>query len=62
MATAGGAASKAARCKLEARLKGVKDQLQALTDCVLADDLGRADATVGAQVRNVKVWVELRGA
>jgi hypothetical protein len=55
-------ASKAARSKPEAELKGVKDQLLALADRVLASDLGLADATMVAQVRNVKVWVELRGA
>jgi hypothetical protein len=55
-------ASKAARSKPEAELKGVKDQLLALADRVLASDLGLADATMVAQVRNFEVWVELRGA
>jgi class 3 adenylate cyclase len=55
-------ASMAARSKPEAELKGVKDQLLSLATRVLASDLDRADATMVAQVRNVKVWVELRGA
>ena len=49
------AASKAARNKPDAELKGVKDQLQALADRVLSGELQRADAAVVSQVLNVKL-------
>jgi glutathione S-transferase len=49
------AASKAARSKPDAEIKGVKDQLQDLADRVLSGDLGRADAAVVSQVLNVKL-------
>jgi hypothetical protein len=56
------AASKAARNKPDAELKGVKAQLQALADAVLSGDLERADAAVVSQVLNVKLRAELRRA
>jgi hypothetical protein len=40
------AASKAARSKPDARIKGVKGQLQDLADRVLSGELERADAAV----------------
>jgi glutathione S-transferase len=49
------AASKAAKSKPDAELKGVKDQLQALADRVLSGELQRADAAVVSQVLNVKL-------
>ena len=49
------AASKAAKSKPDAKLKGVKDQLQALADRVLSGELQRADAAVVSQVLNVKL-------
>ena len=49
------AASKAARRKPDAELKGVQEQLQALADRVLSGELARADAAVGSQVLNVKL-------
>ena len=49
------AASKAAKSKPDAELKGVKDQLQALADRVLSGELERRDAAVVSQVLNVKL-------
>jgi len=49
------AASKAARSKPDAGLKGVKHQLQDLADRVLSGELERADAAVVSQVPNVKL-------
>jgi hypothetical protein len=49
------AASKAARSKPDAGLKGVKNQLQDLADRVLSGDLERGDAAVVSQVLNVKL-------
>jgi glutathione S-transferase len=49
------AASKAARSKPDAGIKGVKVQLQDLADRVLSSELERADAAVVSQVLNVKL-------
>ena len=49
------AASKAAKSKPDAEVRGVKDQLQALADRVLSGELARADAAVVSQVLNVKL-------
>jgi glutathione S-transferase len=49
------AASKAARSKPDAGIKGVKVQLQDLADRVLSSELERADAAVVSQILNVKL-------
>jgi hypothetical protein len=49
------AASKAAKSKPDAEVKGVKDQLQALADGVLSGEIARADAAVVSQILNTKL-------
>lgn len=49
------AASKAARSKPDAELKGLKGQLQDLADRVLSSELERSDAAVVSQILNVKL-------
>ena len=48
-------ASKAGKSKPSAELRGVKRQLQELTDRVLAGELERASAAVCGQLLNVKL-------
>jgi hypothetical protein len=49
-----GAASKAARSRPDAELKGVKDRLQALANRALCGELQRADALVVSHVLNLQ--------
>ena len=48
-------ASKAGKSKPSSELRGVKAQLQELTDRVLSGELDRADAAVCGQLLNVKL-------